>query len=483
MKKLSFTLTLTLISLITLSGCNYEKNLLLGQGSYQIHNLAPITVNNVFNYTVSGTCNQAGSQLTIEFAGLEEDTTCMPANNFEANFDLSTVSNGLLTAQLGTVSQSVSKSLSDPMITVWRVGTPGFGDGSLTLELPLRSGFNFDFVINWGDGTIEELQSPMASVDHSYASSGDYTVTIYGTIEAWYFNGDINNAPKLLRVNNLGDMGWTNLEQAFAGCDHLTFFTGGNTSLVTNMSYMFHRASLSDSIDVSSFDTSNVTNMSNMFYESNLTSIDVSNFNTSAVTDMSGMFALTAINTPLDLSSFDTSSVTTMAGMFNSSSAIPSLDLSSFDTSNVTDMFGMFRNLSSITSLDLSNFNTLNVVSAGVSTGFDNMFSSMSSLSSLTLSTNFNVTNATSLNEMFSGLTSLSSLDLSHFNTSNITNFEGVFFNSTGLTSLNLTGWDLSSDTHGGNEALYLAPPFASTNPSLVVTCLPTPSIFGETCN
>ncbi|MCR4857256.1 MAG: DUF285 domain-containing protein, partial [Bacteroidales bacterium] len=57
-----------------------------------------------------------------------------------------------------------------------------------------------------------------------------------------------------------------------------------NTSEVTNMSYMFHKCSVIESIDVSGFNTSNVTDMSYMFANClRLWNLDVSNFNTSKV--------------------------------------------------------------------------------------------------------------------------------------------------------------------------------------------------------
>jgi len=86
-----------------------------------------------------------------------------------------------------------------------------------------------------------------------------------------------------------------------------------------------------------------------------LRNIDFNGYlNTSLVTNMRYMFCVTAL-TSLDLSSFDTSSVTDMNHMFSGCEILTSLNLSSFDTSSVTDMSYMFYNCSSLTTTILIN--------------------------------------------------------------------------------------------------------------------------------
>ena len=120
-------------------------------------------------------------------------------------------------------------------VTVWRTTIPG-----QNVTLPLRSGYNYNFTVDWGDGsatsTITAHNDP--DITHTYANAGTYTVIIDGTVEAWYFN---NRGSKntLMEVLDLGDVGWKNLERAFYGCDNLTTFAGGDVSGVTNMSRMF----------------------------------------------------------------------------------------------------------------------------------------------------------------------------------------------------------------------------------------------------
>ncbi len=112
-----------------------------------------------------------------------------------------------------------------------------------------------------------------------------------------------------------------------------------NTTLVTNMTAMFHNCYALKSLDLSSFDTALVTNMDYMFYNCYaLESLDLSSFNTSLVTNMSSLFYYcSALESITFGSSFNTSLVTDMTAMFEGCSALTSLDLSGFDTSGITD--------------------------------------------------------------------------------------------------------------------------------------------------
>ena len=88
-----------------------------------------------------------------------------------------------------------------------------------------------------------------------------------------------------------------------------------------------------------------------------LTNIDVSGFDTSLVTDMGWMFCGCENLLNLDLSNFDTKNVNNMYSLFDSCSNLKKIDLNSFDTSNVTIMKCMFQNCTSLTEINFgSNF-------------------------------------------------------------------------------------------------------------------------------
>ena len=237
----------------------------------------------------------------------------------------------------------------------------------------------------------------------------------------------------LTNMTDLSNMALSNSNNYIGGD-----FSGWNTSNVTNMSKLFHMASLCTTLDLSSFNTSKVTRMESMFKECNsLTELNLSSFNTSKVTNMSYIFAGCSSLTTLDLSSFNTSNVTEMSSMFENCNSITTLNLSHFNTSNVTTMNSMFKSCNSLTALDLSSFNTSNVGD------MHSIFDGCSSLTTLDLSS-FNTSNVTFMSGMFSGCSSLTTLNLSHFNTSNANDTTGMFDCCSSLRELNISGFDLT---------------------------------------
>ncbi|MCQ2106841.1 MAG: BspA family leucine-rich repeat surface protein [Fibrobacter sp.] len=242
--------------------------------------------------------------------------------------------------------------------------------------------------------------------------------------------------------------------------------SGLNTANTRDMSFMFHRTSIANTIvGIEKFDTKNVTNMQSMFDYSNVASLNLKNFDTKNVTNMSGMFAMcyglkdldiSSFNTEnvtdmadmfsgvqvktLDVSHFNTTKVTNMGGMFAEMWAITSLDLSNFDTRNVTDMSWMFYNSHRLVSIDVSRFNTENVAN------MKNMFGSCDKLTVLDVS-KFNTANVTDMSGMFNGCALVEVLDVSKFNTAKVTNMADMFGNCRQVKTLDLRNFDTRNVT------------------------------------
>lgn len=238
-------------------------------------------------------------------------------------------------ANTGTTGSGLNKQT--PFISLWETTTP-----NETITLPLRQGFQYNMTVVWGDGTSSQITAwNDTDKTHTYAQAGQYTVTMKGIAEAWYFNNS-GDKDKILSISDLGDMGWKNFEKAFYGCSNLTTVKGGITSKVTNTSYMFHSAG-NAAPDLEDWDTSNVTNMSHMFNATGTSLINpevwnLSGWDTSKVTNMSYMFS--NIYNEIDIGGWNTSNVTNMSHMFLASDINP--DVSHFKTSKVTDMTQMF---------------------------------------------------------------------------------------------------------------------------------------------
>jgi len=128
--------------------------------------------------------------------------------------------------------------------------------------------------------------------------------------------------------------------------------------------------------------------------------------------------------------------------MFSALSSLTTVDFGGcFDTSNVTNMDNMFSDCGSLTSLDLSGFDTSNV------TSMIGMFFGCQNLATLDVS-GFDTSKVTNMFAMFDSCVYLTTLDLSGFDTSKVTNMKNMFFGCESLASLDLSGFNTSNVTN-----------------------------------
>ncbi len=129
-----------------------------------------------------------------------------------------------------------------------------------------------------------------------------------------------------------------------------------DTSLITDMSWLFNNITWKFHGDISEWDVSNVTEMSSMFAYSEFNG-DISDWDVSNVKDMSFMFQRSNFNR--DISEWDVSKVENMQNMFEYSKF--NNDISGWDVSNVKYIRQMFQ--SSNFNRDISEWDVSNVVS------------------------------------------------------------------------------------------------------------------------
>jgi surface protein len=232
----------------------------------------------------------------------------------------------------------------------------------LVFELGLFGDGNVQ--VDWGDNTSSVINCFISecgsSNRHTYATSGQYTITISGTLTGFGQEIDQNffenppvpllGAEYLTAVTSFGDLGIESLSLAFFGSNNLIDVPAVLPATVTDLSGLFASAS-SFNDDISAWNTANVTSMALMFADliglfsdstepSSAFNQSLSSWVTSSVTDMSFMFG-GATSFDQSLSSWVTSSVTDMSGMFYGATSFDQ-SLSSWVTSKVTDMSGMF---------------------------------------------------------------------------------------------------------------------------------------------
>lgn len=228
------------------------------------------------------------------------------------------------------------RASEQPFISTWSIKKE-----NEKITLPLRPGFQYNFTVDWGDESPQQQVTSYKDSDriHIYKQRGTYTITISGLVEAWYFNnrGDKN---KITSIPRLGHVGWKNFQKAFRGCQNLTTVEGGDTSQVTNMSFMFSGATLVQP-KTGDWDVSNVKRMVKMFHLTNLANPNVDNWVVSKVKTMKSMFHRAASANPR-VELWDVSLVRNMDLMFHNA-FVANPNVTNWNTSRLSSAKFMFH--------------------------------------------------------------------------------------------------------------------------------------------
>ena len=205
--------------------------------------------------------------------------------------------------------------VSEIYVTLYTDGTLGFSNNTDTIEgKTVSKSYGNVSKVNYTAGTSVPWNSDISSV-----KSVNFVNKIIPPIKTSYWFNEGANISNIYNISNL------------------------DTSMVTDMQFMFRGCTSLKSIDVSGFDTRNVTNMRWMFANcTSLTSLDVSGLETDSVTDMEVMFGHNPNLKNITFGNFDASKVTNFYAMFFEDKALTTLDLSSFNTSSASNMTLMF---------------------------------------------------------------------------------------------------------------------------------------------
>jgi surface protein len=343
-------------------------------------------------------------------------------------------------------------------ISTW--DTTQAGSASDTVVLPLLSGGTYSGTIDWGDGNSDALS--YANRTHVYASSGIYTITIYGTIGGFRF-ANSGDKLKILNVSNWGTFDIAN-DRTFDNCGNLTITATDVPTITTTSLYTtFRNCDSLTNEDFSKWDTSTVTDMREVFSSSDSFNGDVSNWVHSGVTTLKGFFIGTGFNNN-SISSWDTSGVQDMKDLFKQTPF--NQDLSSWDVSSVTAfgtiVDGMFDsssfNNSSINSWGINNTSSVTMAGMFRNTPFNQDISgwdvssvtNMRNMFQSNISFNqpigiWDVSSVTLMNDMFFNSDSFNQ-DISAWQISQATNLNNLMTNATGLSTANydalLIAWD-----------------------------------------
>ena len=213
-------------------------------------------------------------------------------------------------------------------------------DESFVFELGLWG--EVDVHVDWGDGSTDNV-SAAGPFPHTYAMSGQYTITVSGSLTGFgqdplSFVLPLNGAHYLKEVRSFGELGITSFAYAFLASVNLIDVPSNLPATVTDMRAMFDGAS-SFNQSLNNWDTGSVTNMSNMFQGASAFNQNLNSWDTGLVTSMKGMFdGASSFNG--DVSGWDTGLVTNMSNMFQGASSF-NQSLGTWDISAVVDMNAM----------------------------------------------------------------------------------------------------------------------------------------------
>ena len=213
--------------------------------------------------------------------------------------------------------------------------------GNNKIILPLHNGGNYDFTVDWGDGTTSRVTSWDSSDKiHTYASPGKYTLKITGQIEGFRFNNGIDKN-KLISISSWGPLKLGSGPH-FRGAENLVSLPSAAPDLtgITSFDSMF-RGATSFNSPIDNWNVSNITNMDSMFRDATSFNQPLDNWDVSKVTRMGNMFRdATSFNQSLN--NWDVSKVNLMNTMFWGASSF-NQPLNNWDVSKVTNMNGIFR--------------------------------------------------------------------------------------------------------------------------------------------
>jgi|GEM_PF-4763449 len=221
---------------------------------------------------------------------------------------------------------------------------------SESVTIPTAGTVAYNCSVDWGDGSaVGNYSGTTPVISHTYASAGDYEVTITGDFPRfdYYLSGFEST---LVAIRNWGNTLFDDMKSAFRGCVNLVVSATDAPNLDAGCSlYRAFRGCTS------------------------LTTVDFSQWDVSMIADFGQMFRDCSGITSIDLSGWDMLAATSLASMFQDSTADP--DLSAWDIRNVTDMSQFFGNT---ISLSTANYDAMLIawaalpVQSGIAVNFHN---------------------------------------------------------------------------------------------------------------
>ena len=279
-----------------------------------------------------------------------------------------------------------------------------------------------DVTVNWGDGQSEPVAATIstaaAMVNHTYAESGIYYVTISGTTEK--LSGRLTNktvAPAILEVRQWGKLGMTTLDYAFANTSLVTVPQPEEDAFaaVTSVENMFSGCTKLETVPEGLLaGAPEITSVASMFYNCTaLKSVPEKLFEkTTKATSASGLFsgckALESV--PAGLLA-DMPALTNLGSIFNNCASLKSVPETFFaNQTEANSLTSGFFGCAALETLPAELFQNMTKL-----TNVASLFKGCANLKSLPEGLFDTLTEATNMNSLFSGCKTLETIPVDIF--------------------------------------------------------------------
>lgn len=322
---------------------------------------------------------------------------------------------------MGSRHRLLTSGASD--IFSFNINTNNISTGSTAANqfaLPTSSGGTYNFNVDWGDGTNNNIitwNDPL--ITHTYSAAGTYTIKITGQFRRIYFN-NTGDRLKILEVNSWGVLEIGAGVNSFQGCANLNLSFVTDVLDLTTSTTMYNLFAFCSSIttinNISLWNTSTITDMFGCFLGATLFNDNVNSWNVQNVTSFYAMFQ-GAINFNQPLSNWNTSACISFRQMFFGATAF-NQSIGNFNVSNSSSFYQMFNNATAFNNGGSSNINNW-------------IFSTTSNIS---------------FELMFTGATVFNQ-PIGNWNTNKVTTMANAFQNTTAFNQ-SLNTWDVSNVTN-----------------------------------
>lgn len=217
--------------------------------------------------------------------------------------------------------KTVIAAIDLPFVTEWATTTI-----DETITLPLIESGTYDMVVDWGDGTTDEITAHNAiEATHTYAVAGTYEVAIKGVVDHWNFNDVAASKDKVTDIKQWGSLRLGEAAPfAFLSCTNLDVTAHDTPNLIKATSLQGTFAACSVLIGTSVFgdwDVSGITNMQQSFNSASVFNQNIGGWDTSSVTTMFAMFA-SASSFDQNIGSWDITALEEAGSMFAGSAGL-----------------------------------------------------------------------------------------------------------------------------------------------------------------